>query len=605
MDANLSTVALRNSARRKTLSTAVIGAPSPQLRVAVLLHLRRRAPLPSVDALGDEPVRRRTLVTREAFDDLYGAAPDDLAAVEKIVAGFALQVHDVDLGRRLLRVSGQVADVERCFGVQIAWFQHPSGIILSHLGAVSVPAPMADVVEAVYGLDTRPVVTPQIRTLRADRLDPWLRLQQHAAYGLEASRLAQTMLWRQAVDHEQALVDLHAGAARATAAPSHARQVLGQYAQTSAMRGEDLVRQMFAAYVSSLGLKIPTQAASLYDFPSHLDGSGQCIGVLQFGGGFDPSSVMTYFALLGPQAPAIKVVSVGGAANQPGVNDLFDTEVALDIEIAGGAAPGATVVVYFAPVTEAGFIEAFATAIHDKVNRPSVLSLSWALAEQEFLTSPVFVTQLNELFKEAALLGVTICVASGDHGFLGSTLGPSLGPGVDFPGSSPYVLACGGTTLVTSGGRTLAETVWNDLLIGEGASGGGISAFFPLPSYQGSAGVPPSIVPGQGPGRGVPDVCANGNPITGYYISVHGRPAIAAGTSSAAPLWAALIARLNQGLGVPCGFLNPILYRGAADACRDVTVGDNGGYRAVPGWDACTGLGSPSGAALLERLEKS
>ena len=115
------------------------------------------------------------------------------------------------------------------------------------------------------------------------------------------------------------------------------------------------------------------------------------------------SSLLTYFALLGPRTPAITVVPVGGATNQPGINDLYDTEVSLDVEIAGGAAPGASLAVYFAPLSEAGFIEGFATAIHDKVNRPSVLSVSWALAECEFFGSPLFVAELNELFKEAAV----------------------------------------------------------------------------------------------------------------------------------------------------------------------------------------------------------
>src|SRR4029079_14867737 len=120
--------------------------------------------------------------------------------------------------------------------------------------------------------------------------------------------------------------------------------------------------------VTLSGANPPRQAAELYRYPSPFDGTGECIGVLQFGGGFELSSVLTYFALLGAKMPSIAVVPVGGATNQPGVNNLDDTEVALDIEIAGGAAPGAALAVYFAPLTEMGFIEAFATAIHDKVN---------------------------------------------------------------------------------------------------------------------------------------------------------------------------------------------------------------------------------------------
>src|SRR6185312_4027852 len=101
-------------------------------------------------------------------------------------------------------------------------------------------------------------------------------------------------------------------------------------------------------------------------------------------------------------------------------------------------------------------------------------------------------------------------------------------------------------------------------------------------------------------GRGVPDVAGDADPATGYQVRVDGHDVVYGGTSAVAPLWAALIAMINQARGGPLGYLNPTLYGAAAHACRDITSGTNGAYRAGAGWDPCTGLGSPNGAALLK-----
>jgi kumamolisin len=143
--------------------------------------------------------------------------------------------------------------------------------------------------------------------------------------------------------------------------------------------------------------------------------------------------------------------------------------------------------------------------------------------------------------------------------------------------------------------------VWNDGAQG-GAGGGGISALFPVPAYQQGVELPPSANAGVGPGRGVPDVAGNADPQSGYQVLVDGKSLVIGGTSAVAPLWAGLIARLNADLGRPVGFINPQLYAHAA-ACRDIVSGNNGAYEAGPGWDACTGLGSPNGTALLAALK--
>jgi kumamolisin len=218
------------------------------------------------------------------------------------------------------------------------------------------------------------------------------------------------------------------------------------------------------------------------------------------------------------------------------------------------------------------------------------------------------VQMVNQAFQAAAAKGITVCCASGDDG--SSDQVPS-GAHVDFPASGPFALGVGGTTLVASN-ETLpaikSETVWNETMQNDGATGGGVSSVFTKPAYQNSANVPPSSNPPHKVGRGVPDVAAVADPVTGVVVmridGTHLEPI--GGTSAAAPLWASLIARLNQGLKAPCGFLNSILYSSALrGGFRDITVGNNGAYDAGPGWDACTGLGSPIGQQLLAALSGS
>lgn len=207
----------------------------------------------------------------------------------------------------------------------------------------------------------------------------------------------------------------------------------------------------------------------------------------------------------------------------------------------------------------------------------------------------------DQAFRDARVLGVTVCCASGDDGSAdGVTDGAAH---TDFPASSPNVLACGGTRLESSRKKITREVVWN-AGAGNGASGGGVSEHFAAPAYQANAGVPPSVNPGHFKGRGVPDVAGDADPATGYQIRVDGRNAVFGGTSAVAPLWAALVAILNAQTGKALGFLNPALYADVpgTDAVHDITTGNNGAYHAGPGWDACTGLGTPNGQQLLAKL---
>lgn len=336
----------------------------------------------------------------------------------------------------------------------------------------------------------------------------------------------------------------------------------------------------------------PVQVGQLYGFPANIDASQQTIGLIELGGGFRQADITAYFKSLGVTAPKVVAVSVSGGKNSPGDPNGADGEVMLDIEVAAAVAPGVRVVVYFAPNTDQGFIDAVGAAIHDTTNNPSVISISWGSAESNWTAQAM--SSLDDFCQSAAALGITITVASGDSG---SSDGVSDGGDhVDFPASSPHVLACGGTTLESSGDSITSETVWNDQ--GGGATGGGVSSVFALPSWQSSADVPkPTNSAG---GRGVPDVSGNADPNTGYTIRVDGETMVIGGTSAVAPLWAGLIALANQQNGKPAGFIQPALYAAKGkSAFRDITEGNNGSFQADPGWDACTGLGSPNAPQLI------
>jgi kumamolisin len=343
----------------------------------------------------------------------------------------------------------------------------------------------------------------------------------------------------------------------------------------------------------------PPQVAAAYDYPKGADGTGQCIGLLELGGGFRPTDLQAYFSSIGvTPAPNVLAVGVDGGKNSPGDANGADGEVMLDIEVAGAIAPRATIAAYFAPNTDRGFIDALTTAMHDKTNRPSVVSISWGSPESGWTQQSL--DGLNSALQDASLLGITVCVAAGDGG---STDGAPDGLAhADFPASSPFALACGGTRLEAKG-KSATETVWNDGPDG-GATGGGVSDVFGLPEWQKEAHVPKSANPGHKAGRGLPDVAGNADPETGYQVRVDGQTTVIGGTSAVAPLMAGLVALLNQKLNRRVGYLNPTLYTTAAvrGAFRDVTEGNNGAYAAGKGWDACTGWGSPNGTKLLAAL---
>ncbi|UUE97746.1 S53 family peptidase [Xanthomonas hortorum pv. pelargonii] len=333
----------------------------------------------------------------------------------------------------------------------------------------------------------------------------------------------------------------------------------------------------------------PPQLAQLYGFPEH-DGRGQCIGIIVLGGGYSREQMSAYFAQLKLPIPAMVDVLPPGAENRLSTGSKnADVEAQMDLQIAGAIAPGAKLVVYFAPNTDNGFLEAINAAIHDAEHSPGVIAISWGFTEAQW--TPQSRQAYDCAFQAAALLGITVCIAAGDDG--ASDGQPGLN--VCFPASSPFVLACGGTRLNITA-ETANEQAWSQ-------GGGGQSKFFARPAWQKNLLLTDEQHHSQQLGmRGVPDVAANADAQTGYYLHINGQPAVMGGTSAAAPLWAALLARIYAVNHDQPSFVVPRLY-GQPDAFRDIVDGDNGGFRASAGWDANTGLGVPDGARLTALLK--
>ena len=540
--------ALPGSERKLVPGSEVVGPTDPSEQVSVSIRLRSRASAGDlearVDALGVQPVGARTYLSQEEFAATYGADPRDMESVVAFAREHQLQVTRADQAQRVVVVTGTAAAVSSAFDVKLVHYSSPNGHYRGRLGPVHVPSGLAGAIEGIFGLDDR----------------------------------------RQARPH----IILPATQARL-------REERGAQATAKAAQS--------ASY-------LPPQVGGFYSFPSNLDGSGQCIGILEFGGGFSESDIQSYFSQLNIPAPSVTAVSVDGTPNQPGKDPNTDGEVMLDIEVAASLAPGAKLVVYFAPFTEQGWVDAVTTAVHDTQHKPSVLSVSWGFTEGQDIWTSQAVKAVNQAFQAAAVMGMTICVASGDDGSEDQLTDGHAH--VDFPASSPYVLACGGTYLEVSNGVRTGERVWNngERANGGGAGGGGISDMNALPSWQQGI-VPPSVNPNHHVGRGVPDVAGNADENSGYTILVDGQVVgNVGGTSAVSPLWSALIARLNQQLGKPVGYITPLLYTqlGKSGGFYDITTGNNdptgqiGGYNAGPGWDACTGWGTPDGTKLLNAL---
>jgi len=544
-DESQNLVELPGSARSRLETVTPAGQLDTSERAVLTLVLRRRADIPA------EIVEGPTVLTHDQLAERYGADPADVDLVRQTLGALGLEVTEVHASTRRVKVAGTIGALSSAFGVTLQQVSSPdpkTGEDVTHRyreGPLFVPAALDGVVLAVLGLDTRPQARPHFR---------------HRGFAPEAA------------------------AAQGSTYP-------------------------------------PNQVADIYKFPAGTTGAGQTVAVIELGGGFSTSDLDSYFGGLGIAVPSISAVSVDGASNAPGSDpNGADVEVALDIDVIGAAAPGAKQIVYFAPNNgDQGFVDAISAAA-SATPAPIAISISWGQSEDSWTAQGRLA--MDAAIADAAAMGITVCVASGDNGS-GDAVSDGK-PHVDFPASSPHALACGGTKLMAnpSTGVISSEVVWNETAANEGAGGGGVSDVFAVPSFQASAGVPvraarssagPGSSGGTGAsasasGRGVPDVAGNADPVTGYQIFSGGQAQVVGGTSAVAPLWAALVSRLAEATGQRFGLIQTLLYAGvspgtAVSGFHDITSGNNGAYRAGPGWDACSGLGSPDGTALLNRLK--
>lgn len=327
----------------------------------------------------------------------------------------------------------------------------------------------------------------------------------------------------------------------------------------------------------------PPQIAQLYNYPNN-NGSGQTIAIIALGGGYNISDLNTYFSSLNLVTPTINSISVDGAMNNPYDKTLFNNvELVTSIEIIGAIANGATINIYFAPNTSLGFYDAIYAAISDNTYKPKIISIGWGAPEVNWTGNTMIGYDI--LFQYAVTNNINVIVPSGDLG--SADIAGSVHQNVDFPASSPNVVACGGTKLVSDGTVIKKESVWYHQKHG---SGGGFSTFFTKPAFQNGIQLIKEF-------RGVPDCAANADKRTGYSVYVHGKNITVGGTSAVVALIAGLVARLNKIHTRPIGFLNNYLYYN--NVCKDILYGDNGYYKATLGWDPCSGMGRIDGSLIV------
>jgi kumamolisin len=539
--------AVQGSERHPLAGASSVAGVDPDKPIKLTIYVTPKVTdveVPKLHEIGHSPHEWQRTVHSQKAIAAFEADPKSLQAVQKFAHQNHLKVLESSRIKRSVLVEGKISDAMRAFDVDLKVFEHPTkGRYRGRTGPVSVPASLHKIVEAVFGFDNRVIGRPYFQTGPPRSI-------------ARAARPANTYL--------------------------------------------------------------PTDLAELYDFPD-TDGTGQTVAILAFNGamgesgetalgGYSLPMVTGYFKkTLKLAAPSITDVVVHGPGNKPGDGSQptdATGEVLLDICMAGGIAPKAKFFMYFTEFTEQGWVDCITSAV-TATNVPSVISISYGNPEDgpagDILWTKQAITKVNEAFQRAALAGITISVAAGDQGSTEDL--PDHRQHVDFPASSPWALACGGTRIIASQGVISSETVWNDGP--SSATGGGISQLFAVPTYQAGHNVPASVNPGHRLGRGVPDVASLADPETGVMVVFpDGSVQPLGGTSAAAPLWSGLIARLNQSLGKPVGYLNPALYKSmSSGVLRDITEGDNGAYKAGPGWDACTGLGSPNGTRLLSALK--
>jgi kumamolisin len=535
-------ITLPGSQRTLLPNSQLAGPVDRSERISFTVRVRSKGELPELEEFvtteSHKPIGERKYLTHAQLASRFGSKQEDLTAVEQYAAQHDLLVGHRSAAERTVKLIGELGDVLRAFPTHLNRYHHSLGTYRGRSSEIEIPDSLSGIVTGIFGLDTRP------------------------------------------------------------------------------MRRSVLRRRVSASGPGDGDGVAATTFAKRYNFPTAyngvtLDGSGQNLGIIELGGGFDASDLAIYFSEVGVPTPNVVSVAVG-AANNLGPDPNSDGEVMLDIEVAGTVAPKANIFVYFGVNTGEGFRDAISAAVHDGERKIDVISISWGSPEPPHGDKQEL-DDYHSLFVAASSLGITVCAASGDHGAAMLDASHWAQDGkihVSHPACDPNVLACGGTQIDPASG---ADVVWNDGFpftpgIGDGggwATGGGISQCYDVPDYQ--QGIQMPAVPDGGTvGRGLPDIAMSA---TNYFTRVDSGESASGGTSAVAPLMASLVALLNQAKGKNAGLLQPILYAPTnAAAVKDVTQGTNAiapnvpGYNAGPGWDACTGLGTPDGTVLLNLL---
>lgn len=331
---------------------------------------------------------------------------------------------------------------------------------------------------------------------------------------------------------------------------------------------------------------LPTDLLRLYSMPAPSP-THQSIAVLSFGGGLygnvasdgtlTNGDVQAYWTSLGiAPLPQVRITLLPGAQNAPDINDGGATiENTLDVEMAGACCPNSSITLIIAPNNGTSFLQLLTAAAH-----ANVISCSWGFPESAVPAS--FLQQVDAQLQALTLAGINVCAAAGDLLANDGTSSPTA----DFPGSSPHVVCCGGTTLLSATDTYDAntqETVWNNSNVR--GTGGGHSRIFAKPSYQSAITLSAY--------RMVPDIDCDADPNTGVQFLCNGTSIVAGGTSVSAPFVAGCLARLNVRT-----WITPLLYQAPRSCFHDVVSGNNAGYVATPGYDMASGLGSLNGVAL-------
>jgi len=344
--------------------------------------------------------------------------------------------------------------------------------------------------------------------------------------------------------------------------------------------------------------------AQIYKFPQPSN-KPVTVSVISFGGGLfgnvSSSGVLTggdvqnYWKSLGileANQPKVIIISVDGAINTPVENQNETSENTMDVSMIGACCPtnNLTILLFIAPNSLSEFTVLLLKAttpitVDGILYTPSIVSISWGAPEINYTQDQL--TTINATLLNAANNGINICVATGDEGSSDGV--PGGLDYVDFPASSPYVTACGGTNLVCPtlnySDSITVEKAWSK-------GGGGISGKFTKPSWQ-TSGI-------GGSNRCLPDISLVADPVTGVLFIIGGKQYVFGGTSIVAPAMAAYYACMNTNT-----FLLPSLYKAGLavpNSFHDITSGSNGSYTASIGFDLCTGFGSIAGDILTTQL---